>query len=110
MYVGSDFPDMSPNDVRRLTFDFVNDLDPIVPETLVSALWFCEVPPELNTLTDGNSQTHVQGTTNVYGTTQVVQSISGLQPGIVYRMRCVGTTNAGAQPELFSHVRCIAPV
>lgn len=110
MYVGNDFPDMSPTDLRRLTLDFVNDLDPVVPETIVSAIWSCEVPPELNpALTDGASQSHVIGNETIYGT-QIIQQIGGLVAGVIYRMRCVATTSAGAQPELYTHVRCVAPV
>lgn len=110
MYVGSDFPDMSPNEERRLTLDFVNDLNAGPPaETIDSADWFCEVPPELNTLQDAGAQSHVIGSTIISGT-QVIQRISGLLPGVIYRMRCVCATSASCDPELFSHVRCVAPV
>jgi len=108
MYVGEDWPDMSPTEERRLSFDFSNDLDLTLPEVISSAVWFCEVPPELNTLQDPDSQSRLVGGATVSGSI-VIQKVQGLLPGIIYRMRCLATTQA-AQPELFSHVRCVAPV
>lgn len=107
MYVGNDFPNMSPTETRRITLDFVNDLDPNLPETIISAQWFCEVPADLNTLTDPSPQSHVSGAVTISGS-RVIQLITGLLPGITYRMRCVATTSASAAPELYSHLRCVA--
>lgn len=106
MYIGTDLPDMSTNDIRTLALDFVNDL--AVGETISSSQAFCEVPPELNVgaPTDGNPSSHITNGPTVLGT-KVAVRIATLIPGICYRLRIVATTNQANSPELYAHIKCV---
>lgn len=104
MYVGNDFPDVTPNDERPLTLDFTNDLDTV--ELITSVIVHLEVPADKNTLTDPNPDSHLQGTP-VIASPFVTQKVGGLLPGIIYRFRIVATTNEGNEPELYTHIRCV---
>jgi hypothetical protein len=109
MYAGEDYPTISSTESRRFTLDFVNDLDPAVPEQIDSATWTIECPSDLNpTTTDPNPSSRLVGPPTILGT-KVIQVAGPLLGGVIYRMRCVIMTTESAQPELYTHIRCVDP-
>lgn len=109
MYVGNDFTDATPNETRRYTFDFSNDLDD--SEILTSAVWSVECPVSLNPISqDPSPMTHLSGSPSIDPTGKLcIQTVAGLLDGFVYLLRCQGSTNQNADIELYSHVSCIDP-
>lgn len=107
MYIGNDMPEVTPNDLRLITLDFVRDLNSSPVENITSADVYLEVPPDLNTLIDPNSQTRLTGGVLINGSA-VSQRITGLLDGIIYRFRIVAHTDQNNGPELYTHIRCRA--
>lgn len=105
MYAGNDFSDMSPNDDRVLTFDFVNDVD--AAETITSAVWTCELHPDMDPSVDTDLAGHIQGSPSISGS-KVSQLVGDLKAGVVYRIRCMAVSANQPHIELYAHLRCHA--
>lgn len=105
MYVGNDFSDAAPSEIRTFTFDFTNDL--ASGETVLSALWFCEVAAEEEG-EDATPGDRVSGSVSV-ASPLVSQKIANMVAGVVYRQRCLATTSLGNKLEVYSHCRCKDP-
>lgn len=93
-----DFSDDYPPDTILYAIDFVNDLPP--GDTIASAVWQVIV----STGSDPLPASHLNGAAVIVGT-EVRQSISNLQSGVLYTMRALVTTQNGNKISLFSHVR-----
>jgi hypothetical protein len=108
MYVGDDFPVVSPNDSRLYSLDFVRDV--ASTEIINSATAVLEVDTEHSDpgFVDGSPASHMQGGPIINGTI-VSQRLSGLLSGGVYLLRMIANTSQGNAPELFTHVRSRAP-
>lgn len=103
MWCGKDFQAMDPVENQSLTMNFVNDLDQ--GETILSANVLCEV----SSGTDASPSSRLTGSPAISGT-NVSQRVSGLLPGVVYRLRYVVTTSTGNTTELYTHQPCQSPV
>jgi hypothetical protein len=102
MYVGRDFDPSDVGENEAYTLDFVNDLAP--NEALASATWSCQAV----TGSDPAAASHVSGAASVAGKT-TSQRITGLLPGVKYRLQAVAATTFGNSVSLWSHVTCQSP-
>jgi len=95
---------MSPNEAFPLGLDFVNDISP--DETVQSAVWTITVVRG----EDSNPSSHLFGPAQVLtpegSIMQTVTAIgvTGLLPGVLYKLLALVTTNKGSTVELYSHV------
>jgi hypothetical protein len=105
MYIGNDLPDMSPNDIRTVALDFVNDLAP--GEVLQTPTAFLEAPSDLNVGggTDSTPMVRITNGPTILGTMIGVQ-ISHPIANVIYRLRLSGITNQNNTPELYTHIKC----
>lgn len=102
MYVGRDFDVADSGESEVYTLDFVNDL--AASDSLATVTWSLSV----NQGTDPSPNSHLSGSAVIAGT-QTLQRISGLLPGVNYKVEAVVTTTLGNTVSLWSHVRCQTP-
>lgn len=103
MYVGRDFPDTTPNEVRPVAFDFCQSLQ--VGETIASAIWQCSVAASSET-PDGNAGGRISGSSTINGTI-VTNEVSTMVAGVTYLLVCVITSSLGNEYELSSHITSV---
>lgn len=105
MYVGRDFHEQDPGEQELLTFDFANDLD--TEETVVSAVWTCEVMSS-SPVADASASSRIIGSASVSGQT-TTQKVGTLVAGARYLIKAVATTSLGNTVSLWSHIACREP-
>lgn len=104
MYVGHDFPIMSPDEDLIHAFDFVNDY--LTPgETISSAVWTMTAYNGI----DAGASGRLVGSPTIAGLV-VSQRVVGLLDGVTYRIRCLATSSIGNKAALHSYIVCKAPV
>lgn len=102
MYCGRDFDPSDTGENEVYTIDFVNDLAP--NEALMSAVWTCAVVSGIDTA----AATRISGAASV-ALSKSSQRITGLLPGVKYRLQAVAMTTFGNSVSLWSHVICQSP-
>lgn len=102
MYVGRDFDPSDPGESEVYSLDFSRDLD--ANEALTAATWTCSVASG----SDPSASSRISGSASVSGKT-TSQRVTGLQPGVRYRLQAVATTTFGNTVSLWSHVTCASP-
>jgi hypothetical protein len=105
MYVGRDFDPSDTGESERYTLDFVNDLQ--VGDTIVSAIWTCEVAAK-SAGADSGAASRVDGAA-VNSGTKTTQRITGMQPGVIYCLTATVVTTLQDTVSLWSHVECKEP-
>lgn len=107
MYAGSDFSVSDNPESEVYSFDFVNDLSP--GEILVDTtppVWTIAVSRG----TDADANSRLVGSPIIQNgpggaMTATSQRVVGLQPGVLYMLQAVVTTNQSNKKSLFSHVQ-----
>ena len=108
MYAGRDFDPSDSGEAEFYKFDYTAILG--LSETIASAVWTCSVV----TGTDPAAASHISGSASVipgkYGAASAAtqQLVSGLVPGVQYRLQSMATTSLGQSLSLWSHVSCAA--
>lgn len=100
MYVGRDFDPSDVGESELYCFDFVRDLQ--TGDTVTAAVWTCAVAA-ISEGTDAEASTRIDGDATFQGT-KTFQRITGLQPGVIYRIQAIVSTQKGDEVSLWSHV------
>jgi hypothetical protein len=98
-YVGTDFDVATKGERQPYALDFVRDIAD--GDTLVSAIWTCEVVEGI----DPNASSCISGPASVSGT-KTFQFVILLVPGVRYRLTATVITAVGSTVVLYSHVTC----
>lgn len=114
MRTDTDFSPISPDETRKLAFNFKNDLFPLDPtEKLQSAVFTLEVDQAKNGAADPDPSDHLQGGGVIADSEDgeddicAVQVVSGMVADITYLVKCIATTTGGQQLELFAKIKCV---
>lgn len=101
MRIDRNFSAADPDEDEVYTFDFLKDL----PEgdTVSTSIWSCDVVSGV----DADAASHLIGSPSTGGS-KTSHRISGLLPGVEYRLRALVTTAAGSKLSLYAHVPCRA--
>ena len=102
MFVGRDFDPSDVGEDEVYSFNFVNDLN--ASESLATAVWTCTAV----TGVDASAATRVNGGATVSGQT-TSQRITGLLPGVRYRLLATAVTLQSNTVSLWAHVTCANP-
>lgn len=102
MYAGRDFDPSDVGENEVYTFDFVNDL--ASNESLQSATWTCAAVLGV----DASASSRISGLATAAGSL-TSQRVTGLLPGVRYRLQALGVTNLSNTVSLYAHVNCANP-
>lgn len=102
MFVGRDFDPSTVGEDEVYSFSFVNDLN--ATESLATAAWSCTAVAGV----DDNAASRINGGATVSGQT-TSQRVTGLLPGVRYRLQATAVTLQGNTVILWAHVTCANP-
>lgn len=102
MYVGRDFDPSQTTESELYCFDFSKDLRS--GDVVESAVWACTVSAN-SEVPDEDADTRLEDDA-IIQSPRTYQRITGLVPGVTYRLQATVTTRNGDRITLWSNVRC----
>jgi len=98
-YVGADWDDIDPGETILLGLNFADDV--ATGDSISSATWTCSVASGV----DASPSSRISGGPLISGTLVQIM-VTGMLPGVLYRLQAYATLASGQIVTLYSHVAC----